>query len=104
MRVKVEVEPDLQQLRSELGDVLGYKPAVHYDPDDGSVEVEGADPRASGVITGHAPDWRKRLSPKRRELLDLIEEYEGGGLPVGARTRLDGLLLGFVKEQLGGPR
>jgi hypothetical protein len=103
--VEVSEEPILQQLRAELAEGLGLErgPAVHYDPADGRVEVVSSDRRVPGIVAGHAPDRRRGLSPNRRELLELIEEHEGGGgLEATKRDRLDTLLFAFVKEQLGG--
>lgn len=102
--VDVSERPNLQQLRDELKEVLGLDrgPTVHYDPDIGRVDVDSADTRVPGIVAGHAPDRRRRLSPGRRELLELIEEREGGELPQDKRDRLYSLLLEHVKRELGG--
>lgn len=103
-RFDVAEEPNLQQLRDELKEALSLDraPSVHYYPDVGKVEVDSNDTRVPGIVAGHAPDRRRRLSPGRRELLELIEEREGGELPEDKRDRLYSLLLEHVKRELGG--
>lgn len=102
--VEVAEAPSLQQLRAELAEDLGLErgPTVHYDPDSGRVEVHSSDPRVPGIVAGHAPDRRRQLPPGRRELLELIEEREGGPMPEVKEERLYDLLLAHVKRELGG--
>lgn len=103
-RVGVEQEPNLQQLRWELAEALGVErgPVVHYDPDVGQVFVHSLDPRVPGIVAGHAPDRRRTLPSGRRELLELIEEREGGPMDQTKENRLYDLLLAHVKKELGG--
>ena len=103
-RVEVSEEPNLQQLREELAEGLGLErgPTVHYDPDVATVVIHSTDTRVPGIVAGHAPDRRRTLPPGRRELLELIEEHEGGAMPEDQEKRLYDLLLAHVKKELGG--
>lgn len=89
------------QLRQELRENgLEPPPAVHYNPAEGWVEVDSDSPVVPSLIAGHAPDARKMLPPRERELVDLIDMEEAGTLSPSERNRMERLVREHLRDRL----